>query len=174
MKYLKKGTLFALFFLVITPAFLLGQSSDAMFDDIETETTFTSRFDHQSTQYAMTNTQESVDLMIVEDGIAIQFADTFFDNFDDEIRESETEESAFEIAFKAAVSSGISSLLDRAMVIPYHEIAEAYYDGERLYIFNHEQEDIFENLDMNDEPIMESFSSRKAKRFATLLNRKFP
>lgn len=173
MKSYIKYSLFTIL-LIYLPFGVVAQSSTILFSDVESEASFTGRFDFGETEFAMRTNEESVELMLTEDGMAIQFSDKFFDRLEKEIEEEGDEENAFANAIKAAVTSGVTSLLDRAMVVPYSEIDNAFYSNGRLYIYNQNGEEIFRNLDIDDIPVMEDFPRREAGRFVLQLTKKLP
>ena len=134
--------------------------------DVDAETV--DRFSESEVVRFITNSDESVNLMVAQTGIAIQFSDRFLNDLDDEILNSEDENSeatAFEKAIRAMVGSGVRTLLDHAILIPFYELSSVRYDDGRIHVTDINGEDIFENLEVNDKQIMEDFSRRDSRRF---------
>jgi hypothetical protein len=98
----------------------------------------------------------------------IQFSDSFMDELDEELKSEmaqDEEEPHFAMVIKSMVTSGVKTMLDRAIAIPLSEISEVYYRDGKLYIMNHEGEELFDDLDINDKKVMEDFRGRDARRF---------
>lgn len=129
----------------------------------------THRLHHDDAEYAMTTREGSVDLLVANDAILIQFSDRFLENLEEEIRDDEEENydeaSVLADVIKSMVSSGVREMLDHALAIALDEIGEVYYDDGRLYIIDREGEEIFGDLEIDDVDVMEDFSRRDSRRF---------
>lgn len=168
VKYsLKFLSIIAIASLLFLPTFLQAQSSNSFItsDDIEAE--IVPRMEHKKAEIAITNREGSVDLLLTDQHLLIQFTDQFFDEIEKEIKAEENISEASHIGdvFKSMITSGIQTFLDRALAIPLYEIAEIYYDNGTLFIVDHAGENIFDDLDINDKKVMEDFSRRDARRF---------
>lgn len=162
--------LFGIFFIsLLIPVSTSAQDRDIFFTGDDLNATITSRLDHRDAEFAMTTQEGSVDLMLTENTILIQFSDQFFNELDDEIRNEDDydEASLFADVITSMVSTGVQKLLNRALAIPLSEIQEVYYSNGKLYIFDRSGEEIFGDLDINDVYIMEDFSRRDARRFVS-------
>jgi hypothetical protein len=171
MNMLGSGMAMVLIMLMATPGITSAQNNWMYFNDSEIEAEFNDRFSHSEVEYSMTTQTGTVDLGIDGDFIIIQFSDLFFENLESDIMEGD-EEYDFVKSLKTAISSGVTDLLDRGLFIPVSEIASAEYDSGRLVIVDHQNEEIFGELEVDDVYVMEDFRSRDARRFVNRLNRK--
>lgn len=151
----------------LSPAtFAQNGSNITISSDVDAETV--DRFSKSDVVRFITNSDESVNLMVAQSGIAIQFSDKFLNDLDDEIlnsKEENSETSAFEDVIRSMVGSGVRTLLDRAILIPFYELSSVNYDNGRIHVIDINGEDIFEDLEINDKQIMEDFSRRDSRRF---------
>jgi hypothetical protein len=171
MNMLGSGMAMVLIMLMATPGITSAQNNWMYFNDSEIEAEFNDRFSHSEVEYSMTTQTGTVDLGIDGDFIIIQFSDLFFENLESDIMEGD-EEYDFVKSLKTAISSGVTDLLDRGLFIPVSEIASAEYDSGRLVIVDHQNEEIFKELEVDDVYVMEDFRGRDARRFVNRLNRK--
>lgn len=157
-------TLFSLFSLLSISSVLQAQSID-MPSDIDADPV--ERFSESNTIRFITNSDESVNLIVAETGIAIQFSDQFLDNLDDEINseEGDGENSVLAETIKSMVSSGVRTILDHAILIPFYEIGSVSYEDGRIILTDVNGEEIFDDLEINDTQVMEDFSRRDSRRF---------
>lgn len=170
MTVLKSGfNLFLLLFMLIPGASLMAQNSFFTFDEsVNTEADIVPRMAHGEAEFAMTTLEGSVDLLLSGHALLIQFSDSFMDELDEELKSEmakDEEEPHFAMVIKSMVTSGVKTMLDRAIAIPLSEISEVYYRDGKLYIMNHEGEELFDDLDINDKKVMEDFRGRDARRF---------
>ncbi len=129
---------------------------------------FVPRMAHSEAVYAITTQEGSVDLLITDSSILIQFSDDGLANIAKEI-EKETspasEKSHLAAVIRNMVKSGVSTLLDRAMAIPLYEISDVYYSDGTLVIKNRHGDEIFNDIDIGNKKVMQDFSRRDARRF---------
>lgn len=125
------------------------------------------RFSDSNTIRFITNSDESVNLIVAETGIAIQFSDQFMDNLEDEINSDsgEGDNSMLSKTIKSMVSSGVRTILDHAILIPFYELGSVSYEDGRIIITDMNGEELFEDLEVNDKQVMEDFSRRDSRRF---------
>ena len=125
------------------------------------------RFSESDVVRFITNRDESVNLIVAESGIAIQFSDQFMDNLEDEINseDGDSDNSVLAKTIKSMVSSGVRTILDHAILIPFYEIGSVSYEDGRIIITNVNGEEIFDDLEVNDVQVMEDFSRRDSRRF---------
>ncbi len=62
--------------------------------------------------------------------------------------------------------------MNHALEIPIREIREVYYEDGKLYIIDHDGEEIFGELEVDDVYIMEDFSRRDARQFVSEAERR--
>ena len=125
------------------------------------------RFSESDVIRLITNRDESVNLIVAETGIAIQFSEQFMDNLDDEINsaDGDGDNSVLAKTIKSMVSSGVRTILDHAILIPFYEIGSISYEDGRIIITDMNGEELFEDLEVNDKQVMEDFSRRDSRRF---------
>jgi hypothetical protein len=125
------------------------------------------RFSESDVVRFITNRDESVNLIVVESGIAIQFSDQFMDNLEDEINseDGDSDNSVLAKTIKSMVSSGVRTILDHAILIPFYEIGSVSYEDGRIIMTDVNGEEIFDDLEVNDVQVMEDFSRRDSRRF---------
>lgn len=135
-----------------------------------------SRVNHNDAKMAITTRSGSVDLLLTNEMIVMQFTDSFLDQITDEIegKNESNEASAISEILRSALSSGIRTMLDHGIGIPLYEISEIYYENGRLMILNMKEEEIFEDLDVDDNQVMEDFTRRDARRFVAEAERSLP
>jgi len=154
------------------PDSAMSQNNWMYFNDSEIEAEFNDRFKHNDVEFAMTTKAGTVDMGIEGNFMIIQFSDLFFENLKADIMDGEEEEYAFVESLKTAISSGVSDLLDRGLYIPVSEIAEADYENGRVILKDHDGEELFGELEVDDIYIVEDFRGRDARRFVNRMNRK--
>lgn len=162
---------------LLIPISVTAQHNDFSFDHHDIDADVTDRLHHRDAEYAMTTNEGSVEMLLTNDAILMQFSDQFLDDLEDEIHDEEEnydyeEASVLADVFKSMITSGVRKLLDHAITIPIHEIQEVYYDDGRIYIINHDGEEIFGDLEIDDTDVMEDFSRRDARRFVSALERR--
>lgn len=135
------------------------------------------RMDHSDTDYAMTTQEGSIDFMIAQKSIIIQFSDSFMTNLENELDAEtgkEPDDSHFATVIKSMVSSGVKTMLDRAIAVPFTQISEVYMDEGRLVIMDLDGKELFGEMEVNDRKVMEDFSRRDARRFVAEAERQMP
>jgi len=135
------------------------------------------RMSHSDADYAMTTREGSVDLMIAQQRIVIQFSDAFMTNLEDELdaeKGKDPDDSHFATVIKSMVSSGVRTMLDRAIAVPLSEISEIYVDEGRLVIKDSVGDELFGEMEINDRKVMEDFSRRDARRFVAEAEKQMP
>jgi len=125
---------------------------------------FTERMDHTLALSAITTQEGSVDLMLTETDLFIQFSDEGLNRINKQI-DQKSDDSHFATVIKSMVSSGVRTLLDRAMSIPLYEISEISYRDGALIIRNRDGQKIFEDLDIEGKYVMKDFSPDDALQF---------
>lgn len=149
-----------------------AQNNWMYFNDSDMEADFNERFKHSDVEFAMTTKTGTVDMGIDGDFMIIQFSDLFFEDLKADIMEGDEEEYEFVQSLKTAISSGVADLLDRGLYIPVSEVAEADYANGKMVLIDHQGEEFFGELEVDDVYVMEDFGGRDARRFIRLLNAK--
>jgi len=154
------------------PNITTAQNNWMYFNDSEIEAEFNDRFKHSDVEFAMTTKTGTVDMGIDGNFMIIQFSDLFFEDLKTDIMEGDEEEYEFVQSLKTAISSGVADLLDRGLYIPISEIAEADYDDGKIILIDHQGEEFFGDLEVDDVYVAEDFRGRDARRFVHLLTQK--
>ncbi|MDX1591904.1 MAG: hypothetical protein R3283_08075 [Balneolaceae bacterium] len=135
------------------------------------------RLSHKDAEYAMTTREGSVDFMISNGHLVLQFSDTFLADLEKELESEAGEEegdSHFATVIKSMVTSGLRTMFDRAIAIPFTQISEVYMENDRLVIKNLEGEEMFDDMEINDTDVMEDFRARDTRRFVAEAERYLP
>lgn len=162
--------LIILFFSFYPMQQLNAQTKGITISGDDMDVTFTDRMQSKNALSAITTREGSVDLMLTESVILIQFSDKGLNKINDEIN-IDPEDSHFAAVIKSMVSSGVRTFLDRAMTIPLYEISEISYSDGSLIIRNRTGELIFEDLEIDGKYVMDDFSRRDARRFVSAAER---
>lgn len=155
-----------------TPDAGVAQNNWMFFNDSEVEAEFDERFLADEVEFAMTTQAGTVDMGLEGDFLMIQFSDLFFENLQSDIMEGDEEEYEFVASLKSAISSGVADLLDRGLYIPVSEVAEADFENGNIILTDHQGEEFFGELEVDEVYVMEDFRRRDARRFVSLLNSK--
>lgn len=160
--------------LLLIPSQSFAQHDDMYSIENDIDADITDRLNIKDSEYGMTTKEGSVDMMLTNSSIIIQFSDRFLADLDDEIRSEADVDEASVLAdvLTSMISSGVHSLLNRAIEIPLREIRSVYYDDSKLHIIDYDGEEIFDELEINDVYIMEDFSRRDARRFVSEAERR--
>jgi len=160
-------TLFALFFLFTIPQQANARQSNNFITANVIDADIVPRLSHKDAEIGITSREGSVDLLLTNEAILIQFTDTFLEKIEGEILDSDDLSDATHLGtvIRSMVSSGVTTLLDRALAIPLYEIDKVYYKNGRLYIINREGKELFEGMEIDEIQVMEDFSRRDARRF---------
>lgn len=171
-----QGLILSLTFLAFfaSPQHVEAQKSNNFITAQDIDAEITPRLTQKEAEAAITTRNNSVDLMLTEQFLVIQFTDSFLEKITDEIRKEGKDVSSSHTGnvILSMVSSGVRTLLDRAMAIPLQDISEVYYENGRLYILNSSGVEIFKDLDIDGTEVMEDFSRRDARRFAAEAERR--
>ena len=153
--------------LIIFPNQSAAQKSGTFITSNQTEAEIVPRFPNSDAEYHITTQENSVNLLLTNSAIYLQFTDDYLEKIAKEIRGKDKEEESthFAAVLRSALSSGVRTLLDRAITVPLDEIKEMYYENSRLVIINRDGKEIFEGAEVEDVVIMEDFSRRDARRF---------
>ncbi|NBC64189.1 MAG: hypothetical protein GVY07_00830 [Bacteroidetes bacterium] len=160
------------FTLLVIPSQTAAQHNDIFKGHDDLDADITDRMLHDDAEFAMTTHEGSVDLMLTDKSIVIQFSDRFLSDLDNEIRSEADEASVLAEVLTSMISSGVNSLLNHALEIPLREIRQVYYKDGTLHIIDYDGEEIFGELEVDDVYIMEDFTRRDALQFVTEAERR--
>lgn len=125
------------------------------------------RLSAKDAELAISNQDNSVDLLLTNEAIVFQFTEDYLKGIADDLEGSDElhDSASFVQIFKEVVSKSVHTLLDRAIAIPLNEIKQISYENGKIVIISKDDEELFEELEINDKHIMEDFSRRDARRF---------
>lgn len=158
---------------IFLPVAATAQHHGAHFSDTHTDADVVPRLAHKHAEKVITTREGSVELLLTKEAVLMQFSDHFFDDLEEEIHEDDeyAEASLLGDIIQSMVSSGLKTFLDHGLSIPLYEISDISYTDGKLQILNHDGEEIFDDLDINDTEVMRDFSRRDARRFAAAAER---
>lgn len=162
-----------LFSMILMAAFapfqVNAQHSVTLSTSEEMDADFISRVAHDDAIAVLTTREGSVDLLLTNEMIVLQFTDRFLKETTAEIESSDDlkEASILGDMFRSMISSGVRTLLNNALAIPLHEIENIYYQNDRLVIVNRQGETILEEIEVNDVRVMEDFPRWDAMKFVS-------
>lgn len=160
---------------LLLPISSLAQDNELFLGNNDIDADVTDRLHHNDAEYAMTTKEGSVDMLVTNEAILIQFSDRFLNNLAEEIENEEDrydEASVLADVITSMVSSGVRSLLDHAIQIPIYELDRVFYEEGRLYIIDRDGNELFEDLEIDDVDVMEDFSRRDSRRFIAAVERR--
>jgi hypothetical protein len=160
-----------LFLIVALPDSSTAQKNQAFITAQDIDADIVQRVTPDQAEEAIRTRGGSVDLMLTDSRLIIQFSDHFLENIQQEINKERTGDSGFVDAILSAVSGGVQTLLDRAMAIPLHELREIRYDDGRLIIIHQNGKEIFNDLEVDGIDVMEDFTPDDGHRFAAAAER---
>jgi hypothetical protein len=114
-------------------------------------------------RHAIVNRDGTVALLLTRGGVLLQFTDRGLE----QAISSKDEEHRTVLAevLSGMLRGGLRSLLDRGIEYPLSDLKETRYEGGRLYFVRHDGQPVFEDVQVNDVAVMESFSARDARGF---------
>ena len=124
---------------------------------------------HRASSAIQTRNGE-VALLLVGRTLVMQLTDRGLRQVDREMDEDAKDGSAFARFVGGVVRSGVRTLLDHGIEYPLSELREARYHNGRLQLINHEGEAIFEDMQVNDTKVMESFPPAETRAFVARVN----
>ncbi len=112
-----------------------------------------------------------VALLLIDRKLVMQLTDRGLSKMDRDMdADAKQEESGLARVIAGMVRSGVRTMLDRGMEYPISELREARYENGRLVLENREGKSIFDDVRVNDDQVMESFSPAEARAFAARVN----
>lgn len=160
--------------LAAIPDQLLAQNITIKSSDSDLHSEIIPRINKSDAEVAITNKENTVDLMINGDWLVIQFTNHYLEKLQQEIHGEEEEESVIAEVIRSMVGSGVRTLLDRAISISLYDISEIQYKNNTLEIYDTEGTLIFEDLEIDNTYIMKDFRSRDARRFVASAEKRLP
>ena len=125
------------------------------------------RRDARQARLAITTTNDVVSLMLTGDVVAMQLTERTLRQVSGEIERDAAKEDGGFLArmIGDAVRGSVSTMLRRSIEYPVSELRSVDYRGGRLVFTTMEGEEIFEDVEVNDTRMVESFSPADARAF---------
>lgn len=132
----------------------------------EPPVTWGTRHDIAHARYAMPTRDGSVVLLITRGEVAVQLSDRTMRQIDREMEcERDEDEGVLADAIKTAVLGGVRALLDRSLECPLDELRDVRYHDGRLDLITRDGDRIFEDVEIEDRDLLESFRAQDARAF---------
>ncbi|HEX8274313.1 MAG TPA: hypothetical protein VF615_16875 [Longimicrobiaceae bacterium] len=128
------------------------------------------RRDPRGARSAIATRDGKVALLLTRDEVVMQLTDRALRDIRREMAEDMDEDDDGEEGFlegivQAAVRRSVSSMLNRSVEYPVSDLRDVQYRGGRLLFTTRDGERVFENVNVNDTDVMESFSEADARAF---------
>jgi hypothetical protein len=172
IQHLKRISIAVLLLTVFSATSAVAQDGPPFVTKSDIDAELLPRLAQSEAEFSMTTKEGSVEMLILDTAIYMQFSDRFMEDLEKEINEEESDDSAFAEAIKAAVTSGVRSMLNRSLVIPISQISEMGYENGRLIMKDYDGEELFEDLDINGVEVMEDFRPRDARKFISIAEKR--
>ncbi|MCC5915260.1 MAG: hypothetical protein JJU46_12850 [Balneolaceae bacterium] len=157
--------LISLFFMPQSEA--QAQTSTLNLSGEEVRTEVSPRVDHNDAIRTITTRENSVDLLLTDHSIHLQFTDSFLKEIEEDIysKAQKEGESGFVGAIISFVAGGVTSVMNRSVSIPLSEIGSMEYENGIIVIWSKDGSRLFEDVKIDENPLLESFRPRDARRF---------
>ena len=119
-----------------------------------------------SARFAMLTEDRAAALVLTRDVVAVQLSDRTLRKLDRKIaREKDDEDGLLARVIKSAVLGSVRALLDHSLACPIADLRDVRYRDGRLELITEDGDRIFEDLKINDQEVLESFSPADARAF---------
>jgi hypothetical protein len=130
------------------------------------------RHDTGRARYVMVTRDGAVELLLTHRRVALQLSDRTMREIDREMdRELEDEDGVLADAIKSAVLGGVRALLRHSLECPLEELRDARYRDGRLELVTVDGERVFEDVEIDDRDLLESFRAQDARAFVEEFHR---
>ena len=125
------------------------------------------RHDLRDARYAITTTNDVASLLLTRRVLALQLTEHALGNIGQEMDDDEDGgDGGFIGRFVASVvKSSVRTVLRRSLEIPIDDVRSVDYRNGRLVITTEDDDRVFDQVEVNDTDVMESFSRRDAEEF---------
>ncbi len=133
------------------------------------------RVQHHENMVIITTREGSIELLLTDDDIVVQFSEEGLNKITDEIQQSEVEHEEFSLiydVFKSMLSSGLRTLLDHSLQIPISDLEEVIYQDGALQMITKDNRVLFDDVDVGGTTIIRDFKEEDALRFMSELERR--
>lgn len=116
---------------------------------------------------AITTEDGKVTLVLTDRVVAFQLSDRTMRKLDRELararHERDDDDGAIGAAIKTAILGSVRSLLDQSAQCPVGELRDVRYEDGRLVFIARDGDRLFENFEVDDEDVLESFDPQDAR-----------
>lgn len=154
-----------------------AQQSGYYFEDDASNVHIEKRAEHNESMLIITTKEGSVELLMTDEHVIIQFSETGLDRITEEIHKSDTDIEEFTLiydVFKSMLNSGLRTLLNHSLQIPISELKEVAYENGRLKMVTQNDTILFENVEIGGSYVIEDFSQDDALLFMSELEKRMP
>jgi hypothetical protein len=125
------------------------------------------RHDLRDARYAITTTDDVASLLLTRRVVALQLTERALGIIGREMDEDDEDgDGGFIGRFVASVvKSSVRTVLRRSLEIPIDDVRSVDYRNGRLVITTEDDDRVFDQVEVNDTDVMESFSRRDAEEF---------
>ena len=129
---------------------------------------WSSRHDTREARMAITSREGEVDLILTDRVVAVQLSDRVMRKIRRETRQelNDEEDNPVAQAIKTVVLSGVRVLLNHSAECPVRDLDDVEYRNGRLVLTSEDGKRLFDNMEVNDDDLLASFSERDARAFA--------
>jgi len=126
------------------------------------------RHDLRDARFAVTTTDDVASLLLTRRVLALQLTERALGRIGDEMDEDDDNDGDGGFIGRlvaSVVKSSVRGVLRRSLEIPIDDVRSVDYRGGRLVITTEEGDRVFDEVEVNDTEVMESFSRRDAEEF---------
>ena len=149
---------------------LCAQPAAAQRDRDDSDARVVSRQPLRRAQSAIETRNGQVALLLVDRTLVMQLTDRGLDRVERDMDDDARKETGFARFVVGVVRSGVRNLLDHGIEYPLSELRDARYENGRIVLIDRQGKQIFENVQVNDMEVMESFSPAEARAFVARVN----
>jgi|SRR6267378_4969963 len=126
-----------------------------------------SRIDARGARLAINTQDGDATLLITDRVIAVQLSDQMLNRIKHKLRDEryEDEDNALAQSIKAVVFAGVRSLLNHSASCRIRDVRDVSYADGHLVILSYDRDEVFADLDVNDDNVMEGFTDHDARAF---------
>ncbi len=129
------------------------------------------RHDPGRSRYAMVSREGSAVFLITRGEVAVQLSDRVMRKIEREMQEDEDDDGALGTVIKDVVLGGVKALLNHSLECPLDELRDVRYRDGRLELISLDGERLFEDVQINDRDLLESFRPQDARAFVEEFHR---
>lgn len=124
------------------------------------------RHDQRRARFAMLTDDRGAEMLITREVVALQLSDRTLRKLNRELaREDDDEDGLLAGIIKSAVLGSVRALLDHSLECPLDRLRDVRYRDGRLELIAVDGRHLLEDLKIDDQEVLESFSSADARAF---------